>query len=110
MKMYTYELGIIDDFSYFTPFNKQTFETTIFNDPSRNYETVYKEVIYNLAKHTCWEGDGDFDIIPLLDLDTMYHPGYGIIVKQSNNGSTFMVSNIQAYGFESLRVDNIRKK
>jgi hypothetical protein len=110
MKMYVYELGIIDDFTYFTPFNLKTFAHPDFSSLTRDYETVYKEVVYHLAKYTSWEGDGEFVFIPLLDIEEMYHPGYGVIIKQGNNGSTFMVSNIQAYGFESLRVDNIRKK
>lgn len=107
--MYVYDLGCIDDFSFFTRFTPSNFNSISNCETFKDYDATLVEVTKKLLTHTYWEGDGDFYVIPLLNMDDMFFPGYGIIVKQGNNGSTFMVSNIKAKGLKELRVDKVSR-
>lgn len=96
---YVYSIGIVDDFTGFTSFEKENFR---FNENA--YQSMLQEVRMLLIKHTYWEGDGHFEMFPVLDPNDIAFPHICVIIKQSNNGSTFVVSPIRLHGMNEYLV------
>lgn len=65
-----------------------------------------RSAVYLLRRYTTWEGDGFFQVIPLFDGESERFD-YALVVKQSNDGTTFVVSpqEIPVFDEEWLRAE-----
>lgn len=55
-----------------------------------DFKEFEREFIYRLAKETYWEGDGEVLFFPIMSNSSDGRLEYGAVIKQQNNGSTWI--------------------
>jgi len=86
--MKIYEMQIIDLF--LGCFSLKDIEKSEIDMVGFDFEEFEREFIYRLAKETYWEGDGEVLFFPIIANRSDGRLEYGAIIKQQNNGSTWV--------------------
>lgn len=86
---HVYSIGIVDDLSLYHPLRE--YELELEHRPSKL--NMLKEAALFLLCKTYWEGDGEFYIFPVLNASDIFFPITALLIKQENNGATFVVSD-----------------
>ncbi|MDD3157451.1 hypothetical protein [Anaeromusa sp.] len=96
-KGFVYELNPTDYFFPFKSFDQAIVDAEI--EGGEKFKDVIITAVDNaknkFKKHTVWEGDGRFFVSGLPGADSENMPLILVIIKQVNNGTTFLYSPVE---------------